>query len=415
MTVCSRGRTYPIAAACKISSGRGESCSRIAPTWVPSCAVADLSFRLCRSFHCAICPSWFVSPFLRTISPSEFDLSCLRRDLCAACESLPSTSALGGAHSVDHIMMKIPVPLGNAEVEQVSRRVRDQWLQQDAQTVAAAQAGMRIQTTGRANAPSGPNAPRSADANLSPPQRSPASQSSGTLSPELSTSPSALPPPPVHPSRSAWSGPVGGAVPPPVPPPPGRSGREEASAVPESRSRIGPWSFSLSTSGLSFRRASSSNNAATTAAPPRTGHRCSCDSCGAYLNGTRYQCANCSSDPVAYNLVCRKACLWREYLPPSLKRALTHRSSLKCPTCEAKSYLVHDPKHAFLRIDRPVDFHIRSRAPLIPLLYSTPAGQTVDPSLPLMRADIAERQAAARNQNDPTGSCSELARLQNGR
>jgi hypothetical protein len=79
---------------------------------------------------------------------------------------------------------------------------------------------------------------------------------------------------------------------------------------------------------------------------------------------------------------------------------------LQCPACEAKSYLVHDPKHAFLRIDRPVDFQIRSRVPLIPLLYSAPAGQTVDPSLPLMRADVAERQAAVRNQSDPTGpSC----------
>jgi hypothetical protein len=250
------------------------------------------------------------------------------RDLCAACESLPSTGALGGTHSIDHIMMKIPVPLGNAEVEQVSRRVRDQWLQQDAQAVAAAQAPIRIQT-GRGNTPSGPNAPRPADAALSPPQRSPASQTSGITSPPLSTSPSSLPPPPVHPSRSAWVGPAGSAAPPPAPLPQGRAGREEAVA-PESRSRIGPWSISLSSSGLSFRRTSSGGSAPSTAVPTRTGHRCSCDSCGAYLSGTRYQCANCPSDPVAFNLVRRCSFFWAQAVAAGWDGLTHHR-----PPCSA--------------------------------------------------------------------------------
>jgi hypothetical protein len=34
-------------------------------------------------------------------------------------------------------------------------------------------------------------------------------------------------------------------------------------------------------------------------------HGCRCNGCSAWIRGKRYQCANCPSDPVAYNLVRR--------------------------------------------------------------------------------------------------------------
>lgn len=203
-------------------------------------------------------------------------------------------------------MMKIPVPLGNAEVEQVSRRVRDQWLLQDSQTVAA-----QTLSRNRAAHTSLPTsfAPQSTltspvQSQLSPP----AQHTSPSTSPPLAT----FPPPPLHPARAEFPGAF------PASQSAITSRRDDSSAA-----RPSPWSLNFSRNGISFRRTSSgtgSSAPALTSPPttarisppaaamstppaPRSGHRCSCDNCGTYLNGTRYQCANCASDPTPYNLV----------------------------------------------------------------------------------------------------------------
>ncbi|ORX38912.1 hypothetical protein BD324DRAFT_617855 [Kockovaella imperatae] len=93
-------------------------------------------------FHCAVCLSW---------------------DLCADCEGLAVPSD-GSGHTADHIMMKIPLPLGSHEVEVVSRRARDRWLQQDASAVAAA-AALRSNGDGRARSLSPTNETVYADPN----------------------------------------------------------------------------------------------------------------------------------------------------------------------------------------------------------------------------------------------------------
>lgn len=89
-------------------------------------------------------------------------------------------------------------------------------------------------------------------------------------------------------------------------------------------------------------------------------HSLPCSDCGRNIVGVRYQCASCPSHPLPYSL---------------------------CGNCEPRSYLVHDPKHIFLKLPKPVDNPIQSQYPLIPSnLYSVPAGFTqgrgVDPHMP---------------------------------
>ncbi|CAE6506320.1 unnamed protein product [Rhizoctonia solani] len=45
-----------------------------------------------------------------------------------------------------------------------------------------------------------------------------------------------------------------------------------------------------------------------------------------------------------------------------------------CFQCEQKSHLIHDPYHVFLKLPRPVDRPIESPHPVIPVVYSEPAG-----------------------------------------
>ncbi|KAH9072357.1 hypothetical protein EDB83DRAFT_219235 [Lactarius deliciosus] len=78
-------------------------------------------------------------------------------------------------------------------------------------------------------------------------------------------------------------------------------------------------------------------------------HSQSCNSCEEPIIGIRYQCLNCPSKPSSFNL---------------------------CSDCEVKSYRVHDPMHAFLKIPRPVDIPgpLESEFPIMPILYRDPAG-----------------------------------------
>ncbi|KAF8916216.1 hypothetical protein CPB85DRAFT_1490287 [Mucidula mucida] len=65
------------------------------------------------------------------------------------------------------------------------------------------------------------------------------------------------------------------------------------------------------------------------------------------ISGIRYQCANCPSKPIGFNL---------------------------CSHCEAKSYMFHDPTHVFFKLPRPVDRPIESQFPMLPKLYKLPVG-----------------------------------------
>ncbi|CAE6350151.1 unnamed protein product [Rhizoctonia solani] len=76
-------------------------------------------------------------------------------------------------------------------------------------------------------------------------------------------------------------------------------------------------------------------------------HHILCKGCGVSIRGVRYQCATCLSLPTSYNL---------------------------CFQCEQKSHLIHDPYHVFLKLPRPVDRPIESPYPVIPVVYSEPAG-----------------------------------------
>ncbi|CUA78073.1 ZZ-type zinc finger-containing protein P35G2,11c [Schizosaccharomyces pombe 972h-] [Rhizoctonia solani] len=76
-------------------------------------------------------------------------------------------------------------------------------------------------------------------------------------------------------------------------------------------------------------------------------HHILCKGCGVSIRGVRYQCATCPSLPTSYNL---------------------------CFQCEQKSHLIHDPYHVFLKLPRPVDRPIESPHPVIPVVYSEPAG-----------------------------------------
>ncbi|WVO22726.1 uncharacterized protein IAS62_004060 [Cryptococcus decagattii] len=77
-------------------------------------------------------------------------------------------------------------------------------------------------------------------------------------------------------------------------------------------------------------------------------HGVRCGNCNEWIMGRRYQCANCPSDPVGFNL---------------------------CSICELRSYRVHDPTHFFFKFDRPVHIPIRSYRPVLPLLYRHPVGK----------------------------------------
>ncbi|KZP01547.1 hypothetical protein CALVIDRAFT_474143, partial [Calocera viscosa TUFC12733] len=70
-----------------------------------------------------------------------------------------------------------------------------------------------------------------------------------------------------------------------------------------------------------------------------------CKGCDELIEGVRYQCAHCPSLPESYSL---------------------------CSMCEARSYDLHDPMHAFFKIPRPLDRAINSPFPILPLLYRSP-------------------------------------------
>ncbi|KAI0035350.1 hypothetical protein K488DRAFT_83186 [Vararia minispora EC-137] len=81
-------------------------------------------------------------------------------------------------------------------------------------------------------------------------------------------------------------------------------------------------------------------------------HLVMCNSCGMSIVGARFQCLSCPSKSSSYNL---------------------------CGKCEVKSYILHDPKHIFLMLNRPVDNPrpLQSETPLIPFdLYKEPVGPT---------------------------------------
>ncbi|ORY29144.1 hypothetical protein BCR39DRAFT_532845 [Naematelia encephala] len=195
-------------------------------------------------FHCAVCPSW---------------------DLCIQCEGVGGAG--DGTHAPDHIMMKIPLPLANAEVEAVSRRARDRWYRQDSAAV--------------------------------------------------STTPAAS-------TRS--SSPTNETV--------------YAPGAPHTNTR--------------------SSRVISEAPRDALDHGCRCANCNEWIMGRRYQCANCPSEPIAFNL---------------------------CSICELRSYRIHNPRHLFFKLDRPVHIPLTSRSPLLPILYKTRAGDlpvnaTVDPRDP---------------------------------
>ncbi|KAL4245861.1 hypothetical protein ABKN59_008801 [Abortiporus biennis] len=76
-------------------------------------------------------------------------------------------------------------------------------------------------------------------------------------------------------------------------------------------------------------------------------HGIKCDECNKPIIGVRFQCAICPSKLKAYNL---------------------------CSSCEARSYIIHDPMHIFFKLPRPVDTPIECDFAMLPLLYNFPAG-----------------------------------------
>jgi len=76
-------------------------------------------------------------------------------------------------------------------------------------------------------------------------------------------------------------------------------------------------------------------------------HRTLCDGCSRNILGVRHQCASCPSSPKAYSL---------------------------CGQCEERSYLLHDPKHIFVKLPRPVDRPLQTTQGLVPKIYITPVG-----------------------------------------
>ena len=47
--------------------------------------------------------------------------------------------------------------------------------------------------------------------------------------------------------------------------------------------------------------------------------------------------------------------------------------SVQCSSCERRSYRVHDPRHVFLKFDRPAHLPIQSTSPILPILYKRKA------------------------------------------
>jgi len=81
-------------------------------------------------------------------------------------------------------------------------------------------------------------------------------------------------------------------------------------------------------------------------------HLIECNRCNRDIVGVRYQCVNCPSSPVSYNL---------------------------CHGCERVSFVIHPLPHVFIKFNRPVDRPIQSAEPLLPILYVEPAeGDFVD-------------------------------------
>ncbi|CAL1714191.1 unnamed protein product [Somion occarium] len=76
-------------------------------------------------------------------------------------------------------------------------------------------------------------------------------------------------------------------------------------------------------------------------------HGIRCSECTKPIRGVRFQCANCVSKPNSYSL---------------------------CASCEARSYVVHDPMHVFFKLPRPVNTQIECDFPMLPHLYRSPAG-----------------------------------------
>ncbi|KAG8899112.1 hypothetical protein FRB99_006936 [Tulasnella sp. 403] len=101
-----------------------------------------------------------------------------------------------------------------------------------------------------------------------------------------------------------------------------------------------------------------SANATTVIASARRGeqnamdHMMKCNGCNGQIMGVRYQCANCPSFPMSYNL---------------------------CMDCEKMSFIIHPLPHVFLKFNRRVDRPIQIPRPLLPILYEEPpAGDFVD-------------------------------------
>ncbi|KAL7421406.1 hypothetical protein Q5752_004291 [Cryptotrichosporon argae] len=234
-------------------------------------------------FHCAVCPSW---------------------DLCIQCEGVSAPG--GGSHTADHIMMKIPNPLPNAEVEAVSRRARDRWFAQD-RTVAASL-------------------------------------------------------PPIPPASSRSSSPTEGTV--YGAPQAHAPARTELPALGLQTRRTDardPFASPTSTgartpfgSGASVASSHGTGHNSGRATPQARGwvdeldHNARCNNCNEWIMGRRFQCANCPSLPVPYNL---------------------------CSICELRSYRIHDPRHVFFKFDRPVHIPLQSAGPLLPLLYKSRVGE----------------------------------------
>ncbi|KAF7373269.1 Kinase-like protein [Mycena sanguinolenta] len=81
--------------------------------------------------------------------------------------------------------------------------------------------------------------------------------------------------------------------------------------------------------------------------PPDEDHHIICHGCGNNIVGTRYQCANCPSQPQGFSL---------------------------CKECEEHSYTIHDPSHIFFKLQRPVQRPLISPYAFLPRLYKSPAG-----------------------------------------
>jgi len=77
-------------------------------------------------------------------------------------------------------------------------------------------------------------------------------------------------------------------------------------------------------------------------------HHMECGACRNPIIGTRYQCANCPTAPGGGFSI--------------------------CSDCEPRSYLVHNARHIFFKLPRPVDRPIDAQYPILPILYKKPAG-----------------------------------------